>query len=41
MPASWLVTIVIVGGMIGVAAAYLSGPRHSPEPGGSAADPFC
>jgi hypothetical protein len=29
---SWLVTLVIMGGMIGVAATYLSGPRHSPEP---------
>jgi hypothetical protein len=30
--ASWLVTIVIVGGMIGVAATYLTGPRPNSEP---------
>jgi hypothetical protein len=29
---SWLVTIVIVGGMIGVAATYLAGPRPNVEP---------
>lgn len=29
---SWLVTIVIMGGMIGVAATYLAGPRPNPEP---------
>jgi hypothetical protein len=30
--ASWLVTIVVMGGMIGVAATYLTGPRPSPDP---------
>ena len=30
--ASWLVTIVIMGGVIGVAATYLVGPRPNSEP---------
>lgn len=29
---SWLVTIAIMGGMIGVAATYLTGPRPNSEP---------
>lgn len=30
--ASWLVTIMIMGGIIGVAATYLAGPRPNSEP---------
>jgi hypothetical protein len=30
--ASWVVTLVIMAGMIGVAAAFLSGPHSNPEP---------
>lgn len=29
---SWLVTLAIMGGMIGVAATYLTGPRPNSEP---------